>query len=471
MRNSFQLPDYLPDQLPRNVLIEATNVLPAQGGFRPVKAFQPISDALDAKFLGGASYIASDGSAYLLAGTATGLKRYSSGTWLTLLSSMTVNDRWKFTQFGDYAIAVNGGATQVVNLTASTAAALAGAPTGTSVAVVGPHVVIGEAGGNKLLVQWSAFNDHTGWTPAVNQSGFQPMLDGGEVMGLAGGEYGIILQRFALTRMSLSGDSTAPFNFQQITSNVGCASKASVAIAGRTIFWYSDRGFFALDDGTSLRAIGNEKFDQSFRDAVSGSDFESIWSAVDPKRSLVFWGTPGTPGRVWVYNFALDKVTTLLLPFNGFFSGYESSIDLEGVAALYPDLDTMPYSLDDPRFQGGDPRLYFVNENNQLGALSGDNLAAVLTTGWLNPANNKIARVRSVWPITDATGGIEVRIDHRQRMGNPPDPQTSGMMQASGRVPLRCRGQYLSVSLRFAAGDEWSYVQGFDLDYEAGGYR
>lgn len=472
MLKRYTFPAWLPDQIPvGNVLTRAENVLPAASGYRPVKSLAAISDALPASFAGGAAFISSDGNAFLLAGTANGLERYSAGSWDSLLTAMSVAGRWRFAQFGDYVIAVNGVETKVVDLVAGTASALDDAPNGTSVAVVGPHVVIGEAALNKLLVQWSAFNDHTGWEAAVDQSGFQPMLDGGEVMGIAGGEYGIILQRFALTRMSLSGDDTTPFTFQQVTNNVGCASKASIAQAGRTVFFLSDRGFMALDDGQALRPIGNEKFDAHFRATVAQEDYEKLWCGIDPKATLVFWGYPGSPGLVWAYNWVLDKASLLKLPFAGIFAGYESSLTLEEVSALYDDIDTMPYSLDDPRFSGGDPRLYFVTAANELGALSGDNLDATLTLGWQSPSDPGISRVRAAWPIGDAIAGVSVTIDARQRMGDTAVVTAAGSMQSSGRVPLRCRGKQLAISQRIAAGTYWSHAEAVDLEFDGAGQR
>lgn len=472
MRKRYRYPAFLPDQTPKDNLTRAENVLPlADGGYQPVKSPEAISDPLPATFRGGGSFISSDGQAYLLAGTANGLVRYSGGGWTTLLTALSVSGRWRFAQFGDFAIAVNGLATQQVNLTAGTASAISGAPSGTAVAVVGPHVVIAPADGNRLKVAWSAFNDHTAWTPAVNQAGFQPILDGGEVMGLAGGEYGIILQRFALTRMSLSGDASAPFTFQQITNNVGCASRASIVQAGRTVFFLSDRGFMALEDGASLRPIGNEKFDRSFRESITADDYERIWAAVDPKRSLVFWSVPGQPGTVWAYNWVLDKASTLKFAHIGLFSGYESSLSLEDVSALYPNIDTMPYSLDDPRFSGGDPRLYVVTGNNAVGALAGPSLEATLSLGWIEPFPGQVARGRAFWPETDATGQLSVTVDARQRMGDAISLEYGGEMQASGRVPVRCRGRFFNVTCSFEAGSVWSYTHGFDLDAEPGGSR
>lgn len=470
-KKRIMFPAYLPDQLPRNVLTAATNVFPAADGYRPVKSLAAISEPLAASFKGGAAFISTDGTAYLLAGTANGLERYSAGSWSVLLAAMSVSDRWRFAQFGNYVVAVNGVDTKQVDLSGGTASDLTDAPTGNGVAVVGDFVVITQADGDKLLVQWSAFNDHTAWTAGVDQSGFQPMLTGGEVKGIAGGEYGVILQRFRLVRMERTGDPKAPFNFAEITPNFGCAAAASIAQAGRTIFFLSDRGFMALEDGQSLRPIGNEKFDQSFRDSVSPSDYERLWAAVDPKRSLVMWGMPGSPGRIWVYNWVLDRASTIQIPFAGFFAGYESSQTLEEVAATYPNLDTMPYSLDDPRFQGGDPRLYVVTAANEIGALSGPRLEATLTMGWFAPSDPNVSRVRAVWPISDATTGVTVSIDARQQMGDLLSVTAGGIMQPSGRVPLRCRGKYLSITIKHAAGSVWNYTQGLDLDFAEAGAR
>lgn len=472
MRKAYDFGGYLPDQSPvGKLLTRAENVLPTANGYAPVKGFMPISDALAATFQGAASFISTDGTAYLIAGTDAALYSLGAGSW-NLLTATGTPGRWRFAQFADMAIAVNGGETKAIDLIAGTGGALDGAPSGTSIAIAGTaHVVIGAAGGNRLLVKWSAFNDPTGWTDAVDQAGSQPMLDGGEVMGLAGGEYVIVLQRFALTRMSLTGDNTAPFTFQQITNNVGCAAKGSIAQAGRTVFFLSDRGFMALEDGATVKPIGNEKFDASFRAMVDADDYEKLWAAVDPKRSLVFWGLPGSPGTVWGYNWVLDRAFTLSLPFSGLVSGYETSLTLEQVSALYPNIDTMPYSLDDPRFSGGDPRLYVVDGDRKIGGLSGAPMAATLTMGWDAPFGQRRAVVRAAWPITDAIDGMTVTITGRQRLGGDGDTRSASSVQDSGRMPLRVTGRELQATWSVAAGQPWTYAQGLEIEMDAGGER
>lgn len=467
---NYKLPAFLPDQLPRgDVLTRAENVFPAREGYRAAPGFVSVSNTLPATFKGGASFVSSTGTAFLLAGTANGLVRLSGGAWVDLLVALSIPGRWRFEQFGDFAVAVNGVTTYQVNLTASTASAIVGAPSAVDVAVVGDHVVIAQPNGNLLRVAWSAFNDHTGWTFGTNQSGEQTLLDGGEVMGVVGGEYGVILQRQQLVRMSLTGDATAPFQFATFGQNFGCASKASIARAGASVFYLSDRGFMACENGQAPRPIGDQKFDKAFRDGLGEDDFERLWSAIDPKNTRVMWGIPGITGKVWVYDWSLDQATVLSLPFDGLFPGFENSTDLDALAALYPDLDAMPFSLDDPRFSGGAPKLYLV-QNGQIGVLTGPNMVARITTGEFVPSGGRTTRLRALWPETDAIAGISCVVTESQRRGDGGKLRTGGNLQASGRIPLQANGKYMAFDWTINNPD-WSYIDGFVMEAGAGGLR
>lgn len=462
---------FLPDQLPVGAdrLVTAQNVLPAPNGYRAVPGFAAVSDALPAAFLGGYSAVSTDGTAYLLAGTATTLSRLAAGAWTSLLTGLSISNRWRFAQFGDFVIAVNGSTTQEVNLSAGTAAALTGAPTAVDVDVIGPHVVYAQANADILMVRWSAFEDHTGNTLGLNQAGEQPMLTGGEVMGIAGGEYGVILQRQRLVRMSLTGDSNLPFQFDEITPNFGCAAKGSIAKAGRTIFCLSDRGFIAIDDGQAVRPIGNEKFDKSFRDAL-GSEFERVYATVDPQRTQVAWAIPGVPGQIWIYNWVLDRATVLELGIDGIFSGFENSQTLEEVSTANPDLDAMTLSLDDPRFRGGAPTLYIV-QNGVLGVLAGATLlTAEFETAQFPMFGARGARFRAIWPDTDAVAGITATVRTAQRQGDTITTRTGTSLQASGRIPLQHRGKFVNIGLTIADND-WSYANGVVIEASPGAMR
>lgn len=466
----YALPAFLPDQLPRgNVLTRAENVFPAQDGYRAAPSFAPVSDALPAAFKGAASFVSSSNTAYLLAGTETTLSRLSGGSWVNLLSGLTITGRWRFAQFGDFAVAVNGITTYQVDLNLGTASAIASTPSMVDVDVVGDHVVGTQPAGNILRVRWSAFNDHTGWTVGTDQSGEWTGLEGGEVMGIVGGEYGVILQRERLVRMTRTGDANAPFQFDPFGHNFGCASKASIARAGSSVFYLSDRGFMACENGQAPRPIGDQKFDKSFRENIGPDDFERLWAAIDPENTRVVWGIPGITGTVWVYDWSLDRATTLSLPFDGLFAGFETSTDLDSLAATYPDLDAMPYTLDDPRWSGGAPRFYLV-QDGQVGVLAGANMVARITTGEFAPYDKQATRLRAIWPDTDAIAGVSFTVTEAQRRGDGGQTKTGSNMQASGRIPLRANGKYMVFDLTINNPD-WSYIDGFVMEGSAGGVR
>lgn len=466
---SVPLPDFQPD-LTSGALEVCDNVYPIADGYGPVMGAVDASDALPANFAGGAAFVDYNGITSLIAGTTNGLELFDGGSWDALLTGLSVS-RWRFAQFGNYAIAVSGGAgTKVVDLNASTAGALSGAPDGQFVTVVGDYVVIANVGTDKKgYVYNSGFNDHTKWTPGDSGAGVQPMLTGGEVMGLSGGEYGVILQRTRLVRMSRTGESDTPFEYDEITPNVGCASKASVAQYGRSTWFLADQGFMGLLDGQELMPIGHDKVDEWFKKRTSKEDYERLWTAIDPANKLVIWALPGNPGLLLKYNFERDKWATSTLAFDGMFFGLAVPTSLEDLALTYPDLDTMPYSLDDERFRGG-LKLFLVKDR-KLQTLSGQTLNATFGLGFAEYASGQVSRFRSVRPITDATDGLTVTLDCRQRLGDATNVRTFSTLRTSGVMPVRHRGKYAKVTLGIAGNTNWNYAKGFELELEAAGGR
>jgi hypothetical protein len=441
-------------------------------GWGPVRDFLPVSGALPGAFRGGGSFIGGDSSSQMLVGTPDGLVKYNSGAWDVLASGMTITGQWRFVQFGNFVVGVNGSQTKVTVLSSGVTTDLATAPAGTSIAVVGDYVVIGQDAGDILGVTTSGFNDHTDWdyTNPLSSSTFQPMLAGGEVMGVASGEYGVILQRQRLVRMNRTGDNAAPFSYDEITPNIGCASKGSVAQAGRSVYFLSDRGFMALQDGQSITPIGSEKVDRYFQSRVAREEYESLYASVDPQRKLVVWCYAGSPGFLLVYHYELDRWSIVEIGCEGIFSGFTSSTTLEAISAIYPDIDTMPYSLDDPRFSGGSPRFYLV-QDGMVGAMTGDNLPASFEYSFSQVTPGLRTRFRSVRPITDCIVGNVVSLDVRHRLGDVPSPVTASEMRDSGVMPIRASGMFVRPAWEIAAGADWTYAQGLSLEYDAGGER
>lgn len=460
-------PDLAPNGTDR--LAQLENALPIANGYAPFKSYGAITPSLASAFLGGGAFVGSDGTAALLAGTATDLYRYSGTAWSSVLGTLTAG-RWYFDQFGDNIIGANGDDLIGFDMTGGTASAIGTAPKAADVATVRDFVVILEPDGDELMVQWSGFNDSTEWTPGVNQSDFQPLLSGGKGMKVVGGETGLVFQSNAIKRMTYAND-TIVFQFDEISSEIGCMARGSVCRVGQLVFFLSERGFM-VTDRNDVTPIGAEKVDRTFFKTYSREDIEGISAAVDPRNCLVMWAMPGNPGLLWCYNWQLQRWTTIEMPLSGIFSpGFTANVSIDALDALYPGgIDTIPYSLDDPIFSGGNPLLLVAAADNSIGTFSGPNLPATFKLPNIEPYPMQRAKVRSIRPITDAVD-CTVTIDAKARPGDPENLKHAGSMRANGEMPIRANGRYLGTTLQIAAGEEWSFVQGVEVFCEPAGLR
>lgn len=453
-------------------LQRADNVYPGTNGYRPVQAFDAIAEALPEEFQGGATFVAGDGTVSLLAGTATDLYIFDAGLeWTSLEGSLTAN-RWYFTQFGDVAICTNGGAPVAVDLLAGTADPLTVSPPDAFLCTtVRNFVVLGNVDGEENMVRWSGFENHTQWVNGTNQAGEQPMLTGGAITGLAGGEYGMVFQRGQISRMQYVGTEGGLdiiWQFDIISANIGCISPGSVAQSGRLVFFLSDRGFMKTD-GTDVSPIGAERIDRTFLDSYSAEDIAAMYATVDPKNHIVVWVMPG---KMWIYNYQLDQWSTSEWAVKAALSGFTPGVSLDELDAIFGDLDAMgEISLDDGRFKGGAPLLLVVNSSDEIGTLTGDNLEATIEPPFVEMMRGRATRISQVRPLTDAIEGLTIRFDAKPRLGDSSTAQGFAIMQDSGDIPCRVSGRNIRPTTVIAAGTAWSYVQGLDFLMTAAGGR
>lgn len=441
----------------------ANGVYPTKGGKRPIKDFASFTSALASAFLGGITFKASDGTVQLLAGTATNLYRFNSSlAWASILGSLTAG-RWFFTQFNDHAIATYGGPPVDINLLAGTAAALGGSPPDSDFCATTSDFVILAQG---TTITWSGFQDRAQWTPGTNQSGSQPMLEGGPITGLAGGEVCLIFQRNCVRRMAPNFSDTV-FQFDVISNNVGCIAAGSIVQVGRLVFFLSDRGW-QVTDGNDVRPLGEERIDRTFLEDFSPLDIEStMYSCIDPKSQIVTWTMPS---RQFHHHMSLNEWTTSEIPVKACFNGYTAGVTIEQLDAIYGDLDSMgSISLDDARFAGGDPQYLFVNVSDQVGTLSGDNVQAVIELPYIEFVPGQIARMNRCRPIGDATENVSMQFNGQMRLGGTGETETFGSIQSNGDIPCRVSGRFIKPKVTISAGTTWSYVQGIDFDAIAQG--
>jgi hypothetical protein len=459
-----------PDENPHlsDGLITAEGCYAVANGYKPINQFHEIADALSGTFKGGASFIDSNGTIRFLAGNATNLYYLNGETWESEIGSRTVSDRWRFTQFGNEIICCDGAAPVAFNLTAATAAALAGSPpTADLCATVRDFVVLGRVDGDNNVVAWCGQGDAHEWTPGTNQAGLQPLYAGGKVMGLSSGEECVILQRFAVKIMRYTGDATDPWQFDEVSTNYGCMAEGSVVQVDKSVFYYSDRGFAVYDGGT-VRPIGNERVNETFRALYSNREIQNMWSALDPRRNVVMWFLPG---RAWIYNWAINRFTVAPWDIQAGFGSFSAAISIDALDALYPGgIDLLPYSLDDPRFQGGEPRLTVVKNTGEFGVLTGDPMAAEFEVPFMEYAGERVARIRRVRPVGDfPASGLTLTASARKRLGSSSEIDNYTTVNSGGEFPVRVASRHVKLKLSIEEGASWDYAQGFDVEWNVGG--
>lgn len=479
MRESLPFGELLPDQpeYANPGLLVADGVYPVARGYRPLGEFsENIGGLLTADCLGGTSYRASDSNVFVLAGTTSNLYRYASNTWTSVGSGYAANTTvgWRFAQWGNLVIATNGVQTPLkLDMVAATPSfsALGGTPpTGELIAIVRDFVVLGRADGDPYKLQWSGINNAEQWTVGSNQSDFQIMPTGGEITGITGGEYGLVLQENRISRMTYVGGALL-YQFDEISAAVGCIAPWSVAQVGRLTFFLSAQGF-AVCDGNSVTMIGDEKVNQTSLVDIDRSYLGGMSATIDPRLSLIIWAMPNASpsSKLYIYNYALGRWSTATQDVQKLFqNGLTTSVNLEELDALYTSIDDMTASLDDEQWRGGYPIVYLVNGSRQLGALGTLPKAATFTTGYLALAGEQRARLQEVHPVIDTVVGVSLTVDGKDRLGDLPTADSYTAINRRGCFKTRETWRYMQMTLTVAAGTDWSAAQGLEVEFVGGG--
>jgi hypothetical protein len=361
----------------------------------------------------------------------------------------------------------DGGAPVKYTISTSTGAVLGGTPPSCNmIAIVRDFVFVAGNPAALSTLYWSDINNAEVWSGG--QANNQQLPDGGPITGLAGGEYGLAFQENAIHRFTYVG---TPLIFQRdkISSGIGCLAPGSIAQFGRMAFFLSGRGFYSIVDG-ELTPIGQNKIDDTFWAAYSRSDVQNnIRATIDPKRALVVWSMLD---RLWIYNWVLDRWTDAYIPgLTGVATGMSAGITLDSLDATYPSgIDSIPYSLDDPIFAGGDPMITFVKSDFIIYSFGGaTTLEATLQFAKTEPTPGRNSRIRRARLNSDATSGVTLTINYSSRLGDSQSTVSGTTLTTQGYMPIRASGRYIQPTVTFTSSATWTYAQGLALDMAAGG--
>jgi hypothetical protein len=512
----------------------AKNVVPTSIGYAPfptaVDYSAAASENLNNVFAGRFA-----ATTTIFAGGATKLFKYDSVDLsmdnVSKSGNYTGVQRWNFIQFGNTVIAANNiNKLQGFTLGSSTLFAdlAAAAPVAKYVAVVRDFVVCAnlDSGSNSNKVQWSDINDESDWVSgATSQSDFQIIADGGNITGLTGGEFGLVLLERAIARMQYIG-SPFFFQFDTISRGLGCLEGNSVTKYNNITYFLSEDGFYACD-GQTVTPIGTQKIDNWFFNNANPAKLNEMSATVDPIRKIVVWDFVNVFGgrSILIYNWQVDKwsygdtdvdyinnIATAGLVLEGiddFYnvtagsfvvgkqytitalgttnftligaelnkvgvrftatgvgSGTGEAIDLEAAAAANRTMDTLTTSLDDSLWSGGKFLSAGVRDD-KIVTFTGANAPALITTGDIGSEYTSVVTLAR--PIVD-NGSASVSVASRVLLNQVPVFGAYVPATIENRVSLRSNGKYHRISV-IPTGDQWSNTMAVDIEVTQQGTR
>lgn len=384
------------------------------------------------------------------------------------------NDRFRFTQFGNVIIGTNNSdPMQAYTLGTSTAFAdlAASAPVCKYLTVVRDFVVTAFTTESSTVyparVRWSGINAETSWgSSQVTQADYQDIPDGGQIVGIRGGEFGLVFLEKGISRMSYVGTPFI-FQFDNISRGKGCIAAGSIAQTQGVSFFLSDDGFY-MCDGQQVLPIGAEKVDRWFFTNADESAFDSMSAAVDPVRKLIIWNfkTTFAQRQLIIYNFKTQKWTYGNAGADYISDASTSATTLENLDSISASIDALPVSLDSILYMGGK---YFLGGTSGVYVVTynGSPATGQLITGDINAGGRSVVTLAR--PQVD-NGSATVSVASRTLLSQDLNFGTAVAADSENRVSLRSNGNYHRFKVT-PTGANWTTAVGMDIDLSGQGVR
>lgn len=468
-------------------LIDALNCFAStELSYGPWFDLQEVGNALDARPQGGGWFRGVGGTIFGTAFDAAKAYGWNGATWADISRliggayAVAAEDGVSTTQFGDLVVAVNfTDAPQKFEIGVSTNyEALGGSPPiARFCATLRDFVLLGRIVGAQNRIAWSAINNAEAWTPGLNQSDEQNIPDGGRVMGIVGGEYGLVFMERSIHRLTYRGPPVV-FQRDKVSERIGCCAENSIATYEQTSFFLDFSGFYAIDGGQAIRRIGGQKIDDFFWGDVNKAFLHRVVGTVEPgsiKTGNTFYivtypsnnSSDGTPDRLLIYNATLDRWTRaeqaieyILPPFLSN-QGYNT----DTIDAVIGDTDATTFLVDSSQFLGdGQAKLAAFSPNFKLATFEGPALEPLWETQEIQPAPGQRTHGREVWVFADG-GTPSVSIGHRNEPTDAVTFTSYSAKNAAGFCPIDLDARFVRARVKLAAGGTWQHAQG--LDYVA----
>lgn len=485
--------------------IVAKNVIPYLNGYRPARALNPITNALDDTVLGGVEDTDFEGNVFVYAGTADKLYRLvdsvfgdvsKSGDYSTLDPNV-----WKFTVWdpNKWIVATNfDDPVQYIDIgTAASAFAdlitSTRKPTARYAATVRDFLILGYTNdtddGQRPSRAWnSAFNDPQDFDPsATTQSTIADLDVGGDITGVVGGaEYGVVLQEKNIRRAEITGNPNNPIVYRPVERQRGCVIPGSIAAYGRYIYYISEEGFFRFN-GSSSEPIGTNKVDNTFWRIFDITNKKGVSAQIDPFNKVVQWLFPANtsselPNKIYNYRWDTQRWSEIDIELDLIFRSRSQGTSIDGLDSLYSSIDDVPGSLDDDIWKGGQVFIGGFDRSHELGSFGGDTLMASLesremqfnvdgksSTFYQKPLIEFNLNQGDPGQVT-SNSNISVGFGTRDNLQSSVTYTTTQNLE-DGKAKIRTNATYHRCTTEIAAGYEWRDMMGWIVSASRRGKR
>ncbi len=477
--------EWLPDlpALENQGATVAHNVIPHGKSYKQLSGLAVYSGALSARCQGAASGRDNAGNVFLFAGDASKLYNISGVTWGDVSKvggySCPADSVWTFAQWGNKMLAAQVG-DKIQSFTMGTSTLFADlaatAPQARYIAVVRDFVVAANTydatdGSVPFRVRWPAIGDPTDWTvSSATQADYQDLNSShGWVNGIVGGEYGIIFQERAVTRMTYVG-SPAVFQFDEIEAGYGTNAPGSICKIGTLIAYLGEDGFYIFD-GTSSSPISHNKVSKTFYSDLDQAQMHRITSVVDPLNQVIFWAYPGsgnsngTPNKLIMFNYSANAtkrwtwadIDTEIIARLAIPAGYT----LDSLDSVSTSLDLLEFPLDSRAWIDNTISLSAFNTAHKLCFFNGTALNATIETGEAEVVPGKRARLSLVKPLIDGGSTVTMQLGSRNVLTESVTWGTETAPNSTGNVEVRSNARYHRARVKVSGG--FTHAQGVDV--------
>lgn len=462
------------------------------------------TNAMTARCQGAFPGIDSSGNIKLYTGDATDLYEFESGasTFSAVSAAGTYacpeDAFWSFEQFGSkiYASNIVDGISVKDFADATFALLSATAPRAKFISVVRDFLVAGHTdddsyGTQPQRIWWSGINAPATWETPGSSEAQAVQSDFSDIAGNHGWLQGIVPKvgyadaclffERAIFRMQYQGYPTF-FRLDPAEGVRGTPAPYSIVQLGSVAYYYGEDGFYSFNGSDSV-PIGAGKVDRFFANDVDYTYFSRMQGAVDPINKVIIWGYPrsGSSGSltgVICYSPTEQRWTQITgLEFEFISRLLSIGYSLEGLAAVYPDLDAMTVSLDSRAWTGGQILIAAFDTSHYLNYFNGATIEAQIETPevQLNPVGR--AMLYNTRPAVDhaddtvtSPGTVAVQGRDKSIVAGTYGSEVT-VSTTFGTAPQHLSARYHRARLTCTAATDWTHAQGVEMEFTPQGAR